>query len=104
MDHISLPHIEDLRSCSSRGSEKRQRINKARQTQPRANLQAFDNPLTSRLHRLGASLRMGVVSRLLSPLRGLREGERERGMLRSSDPLQLVVCGVQRTNGASVMC
>ena len=47
---------------------------------------------------------MGVVSRLLSPLRGLREGERERGMLRSSDPLQLIVCGVQRNNGASVMC
>jgi len=51
-------------------------------------LQALESPLTSRLQRLGASLRIGVVSRLLSPLRGLREGERERGMLKLSDLLQ----------------
>lgn len=45
------------------------------------NLQAFDSPLTSRLQRLGASLRMGVVSRRLSPLRGERDGERDLGMV-----------------------
>ena len=50
----------------------------AARTQP--DLHCFDKPLTRRLHLLGASLLIGVVSRLRSPLRGLREGERDRAM------------------------
>lgn len=94
MDRISQPRIEDPRFYSISHTAGQHRTWSVRSvyatdaaSRTSSHLQAFERPLTSRLHRLGASRRIGVVSRLLSPLRGLREGERERGMLNCQIPL-----------------
>ena len=82
--HIAQPRTASLQTCFTKPSPSKlseKAIDEGPEKKDGAHLQAFDSPLTRRLQRLGASLLMGVVSRRLSPLRGLREGERDLGML-----------------------
>ena len=82
MDHSAPLHIANLRSYMTKTTLLGNRLPQhVLDGQTELNLQAFESPLTSRLQRLGASLLMGVVSRRLSPLRGLRDGERDLGIL-----------------------
>ena len=82
MGHIAPLHIANLRSYTKTTTLLGDRLQQnLLDGENGLDLQAFDSPLTSRLQRLGASLLMGVVSRRLSPLRGLRDGDRDLGML-----------------------
>ena len=82
MGHIAPIHIANLRSYMTKSILLGDRLqHHVLDGENGLDLQAFDSPLTSRLQRLGASLLMGVVSRRLSPLRGLRDGDRDLGIL-----------------------
>ena len=82
MGHIAPIHIANLRSYMTKTTLLGDRLQQhVLDGENGIDLQAFDRPLTSRLQRLGASLLMGVVSRRLSPLRGLLDGDRDLGIL-----------------------